>query len=261
VPLSLHETTVDQLWDAMRSPTHSEDDVLGQCGEELMVMVTGKNRQGEKKHEPDNTWLVCLTKRVELNLSSDQFVILLSGGGNDIADKNLPDFLNDISTSNEPVKNDEFNKAIGLLKEAYLTIFKTLSDQFSNKKFHFVMHGYGYPPVNGRGVITAFENSSSKKLQSLSPGPWLKPHFVEKGITDRPLQEKIIGDFIDTFNDMLTDLVKENNLPNVTLYYADLLQITDQVNRNPGWCNELHFDHSSYVEAAKKVYKIIQPLL
>lgn len=252
LPLFFTETSVGQLWDAARSPTDSDDDVLGQCGEELRVMVTGTNRRGEQKHPPENTWLACLKRRIEKQYKDDdKFIILLSGGGNDIADKNLPDFLTDSGTH---INEVEISKAIELLKGDYQAIFNTLS-AIPGKKFEFILHGYAYPPVNGRGVITAFDKSSNALLQRLSPGPWLKPYFEKKGVLDRKEQENIIGNFIDRFNNMLKSLVASN------VHYVDLLTVTDKVERNRGWCNELHFDHQSYVAAANTAYRAIQPLL
>ena len=260
--LRFTETTADQLWDATRSPTVSQDDVLGQCGEELMVMVHGYKRSTptviENGHE-GGTWLDTLVQRVrDYASTNNSFIILLSGGGNDIADQNLSDFLNNAGNPDGPVNQVAFDKAIDQLKGAYQTIFERLTIRFPEKKFHFVLHGYGYPPVNGRGVFTALENSPIKFLQRLSPGPWLKSYFVQKGITDRDMQEQIIGSFIDKFNDMLQSLTAPAN---TTLHYVDLRPVTDKTDRNPGWCNELHFDHVSYVKGADHIYKIIQPLL
>lgn len=259
IPIDSRETTVDQLVEAKFPSDHSADDVLGQCGEELMVMAYGHTRSNPHNilHKP--TWLEVLEKRVSNDASScEQFVILLSGGGNDIADENLLAFLNDNNPAT-PVNSHAFNEALQELKDAYLEIFNRIGKASGGKNVHFVLHGYGYPPVNGRGVFMALEKSKIKMLHKLSPGPWLKPNFEKKGIYKRPLQDEIIGDFIDKFNNMVQGLTPP--LTNVKLHYADLRHVIDKINRDKGWCNELHFDHHSYVEAANTIYKIIQPLL
>lgn len=260
LPLDYRETTVSQFA-AMKFPIdHSLDDVLGQCGEELMVMVYGHSRSKPNEIMKGKTWLEVLEQRVKKEASNyDRFVILLSAGGNDIVDKNLRDFLKDANTYNPPVDQDAFNTAIGQLKAAYQEIFNRISVAAGEKEVHFILHGYAYPPVNGRGVFINLEKSPIKVLHKLSPGPWLQPYFIQNNINNRPQQEEIIGGFMDQFNAMLQSLHPAQ--ATVFLHYVDLRGITDKINRDPGWCNELHFDHDSFLTAASKMFEEIDPLV
>ncbi len=260
VPVFYREKTITQIFDATANPLASLDDTFGRCGEELMVMVFGYKRKYPSSRVHPRTWLDLLVERIA-NYSNDheKFIILLSAGGNDMVDDNLVDFLSPAPDPVNPINVPAISEAINFkLKEAYLEIFERICTNFPTKKFHFLFHGYGYPPVNGRGVFTALENSSLEFLHGMSPGPWLSPALIDMQKYQRPLAEKIIGDFIDMFNEMLANL--KSNQPNGSLHYIDLRGITDKINRDEGWCNEIHFDHSSYQKASKLFFDVIKTL-
>jgi len=260
VDLSYREKTATQVIDAIANVPVSIDDTLGRCGEELMVMVYGYRRKKPAERIHKSTWLEQLVHKIsKYSTGHDKFIILLSAGGNDIVEDNLEDFLNHASDPSGPVKKQVIDEAIDKhLKGAYEEIFKRVCTNFPAKQFHFLFHGYGYPPVNRRGVFTGLEKSKIEFLHKWSPGPWLSPFLIDKYGIQRPQAEKIIGDFIDQFNEMLVKLQCQH--PNGKLHYIDTRSITDKANRDKGWCNEIHFDHETYPLVAKKFHEVIRTL-
>ena len=260
VNLTYSEKTFSEIFDATFHIMNSADDVLGCCGEELLLMVYGYRRKDPSVIVHTYTWLDMLIERISAHANEyDKFVILLSAGGNDITADNLVDFLYDANNADGPVNKQAINKAVNeQMRAAYQEIFKRICTTFPTKNFHFLFHGYAYPPVNGRGVFTELEHSSIQLLHKLSPGPWLQPGFVQEKIAPRSAQEEIIGNFIDMFNSMLASL--QSSFPNGNLHYIDLRNVTDKISRDKGWCNELHFDSTTYPQASKKYYEVIQKL-
>ncbi|MFI5150197.1 MAG: hypothetical protein ACHQRM_10735 [Bacteroidia bacterium] len=260
LPLYYREETLDEMFDSLGELVVSQDDALGKCGEELMVMVYGYHRNNPGKKIIQRTWLDLLIDRIDrYKEESDTFIILLSGGGNDIADKNLFDFLNNVNDPSGPVKEQAIEKAIEVdIKAAYNCMIARVCQQYPELNFHFIVQGYSWPPVNGRGLYDLDKTLLQKLLHDRSPGPWLSPAFNAMQIP-RPLAEQIIGDFIDRFNEMLISLNCESG--NGFIHYVDLRDITNRLNREQGWCNELHFNRNSFLVAAARIYEVISPLL
>lgn len=260
IDLNYSEKTATQVIDAITNIPVSMDDTLGRCGEELMVMVYGYRRKYPALRVHNTTWLELLVRRISKYSSDhDKFIILLSAGGNDIVEDNLEDFLYHPDSPEGPVKTQAIDEAVNQhLKGAFEEIFKRVCTNFPTKQFHFLYHGYGYPPVNRRGVFTGLEKSNIEFLHKMSPGPWLSPYLIDKNGIPRPEAEKIIGDFIDMFNEMLANL--QCSQPNGKLHYIDVRGITDKTNRDSGWCNEIHFDHTTFPQASKKFHDVIKTL-
>ena len=267
VPIYFDETSASEMYDGATHNVKSIDDDLGCCGEELLVMT--KNGA--------NTWLALLRKRVKIySFNTDKFIILLSGGGNDVADTYLAQFLKEDHIAH-PTENpldlideEKLNTQINVhLKGAFQKIFDFICVENPDKEFHFIVHGYSYPPVNGRGVLHAdnniLHNIFDALFNKLYPGPWLYPTFVHKKIIDpdnlvatRPRAEAIINDFIDRFNEMLLNLT--TNYTNGTVHYVDLRTIPNGKNQDDQWCNELHFNRENYIKAAERFSEVINAI-
>ena len=142
-------------------------------------------------------------------------VILLSGGGNDIAGEEFAMVLNH-KLSGLPALN---NKVVeGLFDERLRFAIVTLANAVTrfteaafNKRIPMVIHGYDYPVPDGRGYLGGF---------SLLPGPWLEPGFRLKGYDRLPERVQIMTDIMDRFNAMLKTVANGPGLEH--LHYCDL---------------------------------------
>lgn len=267
VELFYNETTVEEMWESITNNEHINGDNFGMCGEELMVMVYGYSRSAPTVIKDRTPWLQLLKNKIATYNNPqglyDRIIILLSAGGNDIANENLLDFVAIDNTNNtfHPIKQQQkIDYAINTqLKEAYMQIFTQICGQFPDIKFHFLMHGYDYAPVNGRKLITNRVAHYEKPLQRLSPGPWLKPFLDPNNLDIRPMCEDIIASMMDEFNSMLMSLTPPKT--NCNIHYVDLRNTADRNNKDACWANELHYDGTRFDIAAGKFAAVITDIL
>lgn len=171
-------------------------------------------------------------------------VVLLSGGGNDIAGNELLSFLNH-KTSGLPALRDNYTSYI--LKEYFLQIFKHISNEIWKKdaNIRIILHGYGYPIPDGRAVV--------RILGFSFVGPWLRPALVAKGYEQRTEQVQIIAKLIDDFNSMLESFAAADS----RLHYIDLRSLIS----DSDWDNELHLKNSGFRRIAGAFDQVIRPLM
>jgi hypothetical protein len=262
LPFDYYEREINEIVDALSGKLIDPvGDTFGRCGEELLLMVYGFSRHAPGNKVYDITWLDMLVDRIEKYKSdTDTFLILLSGGGNDIVNTNLRDFLNNIG-SPDPVNQNAINNAINNdLKGAYAILMARICNQFPDKTFHFIVHGYACPIVSGRGLFGILQGFWEQWLHKMPVGPWLQPFFEEKHIR-RPQSDAIIGDFINRFNTMLSQLTCVSMKNNGTLHYIDMRSVPDPANEDASWCNELHLDRNYFIKAADAYNQVIASLL
>jgi hypothetical protein len=170
-------------------------------------------------------------------------VVLLSGGGNDIAGDELLSFMNH-KTSGLPPLREGYTDFI--FKDYFLKIFQYISNEIWGKdpNIHIILHGYGYPIPDGRAVI--------RILGFSFVGPWLRPPLVAKGYEKRSEQEQIIHKLIDDFNFMLSNFAATDS----RLHYIDLRPLISASD----WENELHLKNSAYRRVAEAFDQVIRPL-
>ncbi|HPI41048.1 MAG TPA: SGNH/GDSL hydrolase family protein [Pseudobdellovibrionaceae bacterium] len=197
-------------------------------------------------HEKYNYWpFQQIDQTLEIIDQQEPDIVLFSAGGNDIAGDELGTYLNHYK-SGLPVLKEGFLKHTieESLRKAYVDFFTAVRS--NNKKTQFIIHGYGYPPVNGDGV--------GLDLKSINfVGPWLKPAFSSRGFSDRRQNEREMRKVIDWFNDMLSGLADTYSY----VHYVDLRKITDDFSL---WVNELHLTSHGYKLAAEAFDKKIQEL-
>ena len=111
-------------------------------------------------------------------------VVLLSGGGNDIAGDELDSFLNH-ADSGLPGLRLEYLKDVvqGLFRSAYERLARSIWEIDST--ICIVTHGYGYPIPDGRAVFNFPFNFRFV-------GPWLRPAFTRKNITNLAVSKGIV---------------------------------------------------------------------
>lgn len=166
--------------------------------------------------------------------------ILLSGGGNDIADnfKGLLYYKNSAQSGWNLAMLDGFVDQT--LKQAYVTIVSAL-DKFCKDELKLsipiLVHGYSHPVPDGRGVL-------GKR--------WLKPKFEEQGYTNRQECTELAGQFIDRFNVMLSKLKTDTGIASVV--YVNLRPaLSSGPDWKTWWTNELHPTRVGF-QAVTKVF-------
>jgi hypothetical protein len=170
-------------------------------------------------------------------------IVLLSGGGNDIAGDELLSFLNHKTSGLSALRQDYTDF---MLKDYFLRIFQHISHEIWKKdaNIHIILHGYGYPIPDGRAVV--------RVLGFSFVGPWLRPALVAKGYEQRAEQQQITHKLIDDFNFMLEQFAASDS----RLHYLDLRSLIS----DSDWANELHLKNSAYRRVAGEFERVIRSL-
>jgi lysophospholipase L1-like esterase len=172
--------------------------------------------------------------------------ILLSGGGNDIAGDEFGFLINHAGSPKQG-----FNDSVvrGVIEErihdAYVFIIQTITalcQKILGQKVRIVVHGYGYPIPDGRGVF----------VFGLGPGPWLRPGFIEKGFNNLTQNTDMMHKLIDRFNDMVKGVAAQF----AHVRYVDLRNVLPATGSL--WANELHPKENGFKLAAKEFEKAIE---
>lgn len=175
-------------------------------------------------------------------------VVLLSGGGNDVAGDEFSSYLNHKSSTLPPVRDAYVDYMFkDYFKRAFEHIFKRIWE--IDDSVNIIFHGYGHAPPDGRSVIQI------PFVDFRFIGPWLRPALTAKGYTARMERERIVHDLIDRYNEMLRTLARDDSRGR--LHYIDLRPII----RSEDWENELHLRNSAYRRVAAEFDRTIQPLL
>jgi hypothetical protein len=170
--------------------------------------------------------------------------ILLSGGGNDIAGAEFG-FL--INHAGSPTAGLNDNIVTGVIDErvrnAYLHILqkvRTLCQSMLGFVPTIVLHGYGYPVPDGKGVLGGW---------GPLPGPWLRPGFIEKGFDDLAQNTLTVKKLIDRFNVMVKGVA--DSFGDGKVKYVDLRPLLPADKRL--WANELHPKEPGFRAAAEAI--------
>ena len=171
-------------------------------------------------------------------------VVLISGGGNDIAGDQIDSFLNH-KDSGLPLLREDYTRYV--IDTAFKKAFEFFMAKVwaINPGIHIISHGYGHAIPDGRGVFDFLGLSFI--------GPWLRPALARKNIMNASEGGKVIKDLIDIFNDMLKRLDDDN--PN--FHYLDLRPIITKLD----WINELHLYNNAYEIVADLFHQKINSLI
>ena len=178
--------------------------------------------------------------------------ILLSGGGNDIAGDEFHMLL-EHARSPRPGLNDAVVAAILdiRLRNAYAHIIGAVTrvcEQRLERKLPILIHGYDRPVPDGRGYAGGWW---------FLPGPWLEPGFRAKGYGRLAANTVVMGQLIDRFNGMLSQLVAEPGLDHVT--HVDLRgTLSNDASYREDWGNELHPSKSGFRLVASRIAATIR---
>jgi lysophospholipase L1-like esterase len=160
--------------------------------------------------------------------------ILLSGGGNDVAGDEFRMLINHVRSAhaglNEQVVRGVIDERVF---DAYVTILTGVTmvcRRRTGGPVPIIIHGYGHPVPDGRGVLGGW---------GPLPGPWLQPGFRDKGFSAPDACVEMAADLIDRFNAMLRRVAALAEFSHVR--YVD---VRDLLSNGPDykrwWANELH---------------------
>lgn len=219
---------------------------------DLLRDVYGYEIDGEAKHgarivslADDAQKLDALCDRIATQYGSGKTpkAILLSGGGNDIADN----FLAYLNLKNSPLSGwnptmvDQFVNVT--LKQAFSRIISHLDTYCTKLLPHAVsilVHGYSHPVPDGRGIWIG------------DPG-WLRPGFEQQGYLNQQERTDLAAQFIDKFNAMLSRLRADTGVDSVV--YVDVRSaLSSGRDWKRWWENELHPTDEVGFPAVTKVF-------
>lgn len=169
-------------------------------------------------------------------------VVLLSGGGNDIAGDELDAFLNH-ADSGLPGLRIEYLKDVihGFFRSAFERLARSVWE--IDPSICIITHGYGRPIPDGRAVLNFPFNFRFI-------GPWLRPAFTRKNIVNLSTAKEIVGTMIDELNSMLASLATSLG---PKFQFVDLRSTI----RTKDWVNELHLSNNAYGRVADKFHEVI----
>jgi hypothetical protein len=174
--------------------------------------------------------------------------ILLSGGGNDIAD-NFEGFLYHRESALQGWNQQLVGGFINLtIKSAYAKIVAELdalcrSDKVLGRSVPILVHGYAHPVPDGRGIF----------------GNWLMDGFVRQGYEDLAERTALAGNFIDQLNTMLSNLKRDSGIDCVT--YVNLRPaLSSGADYETYWRNELHPTKFGFEEVTKRIAAALSSL-
>lgn len=211
--------------------SYGSHDLIDQLKLNFGYEVEGDARTGRRiiefAHDPVMLGEFCDLIGTYVAAGKNLKALLLSGGGNDIADT----FQSCLFERNSPQPgwNQQMVDAyLNLpLKEAYSTIASTL-DTYCNQLLHrsvpIFIHGYGHPVPDGRGIFGRH---------------WLREKFEAMGYTNQEERTLLARDLINQFNTMLSHLARDTGIASVK--YVDLRPgLSSGSDYRSSWTNELH---------------------
>lgn len=213
----------------------------GKAGDKLLNMIYGNDMEYPNKN------LDIISKLVKIYKAD---ILLLSGGGNDLAGNQLEIFLEFNTGNYEKIENLIEPQLDIFLKRLQLAI-KLLIDKVISVKpdIKILMHSYGYPDVSGKGVLEILGHNDWIN----GFGPWLKPAFDARNINheDANIIMRII---MDMYSDKLIELQKK--FPG-NFYFVDFRKII----KLEDWSNELHLNNEAYLKVSTELHNKIQEVL
>jgi hypothetical protein len=176
-------------------------------------------------------------------------IVMLSGGGNDIAG---PEFVQLLKHAEAPESGANQKVVEGLLDsfdEAYEVMLTTIEGKLDELQHpaDIILHGYDLPFPNGKGVGLGPVNFV---------GPWFHESFSTRGypisVLDR--RREILDVFMTRFNERLDALARNHQ----RVHYLNLRNTLPDEDL---WANELHPKNIGFKLIAQKFDEFIQNLV
>jgi hypothetical protein len=200
---------------------------VAEAGDTLENMSYGTEIRSNYSRKPPQ-----LTQTLDAIKNFQARVVLLSGGGNDIAGPELSAFFNHADSGLSSLREDYARQVFASAAVAYKYIFSKI--WAIDPQVHIIFHGYGHPIPDGRAV---------KIIGIRFAGPWLRPFLARKAV-EGSAAEQVMRRLIDMFNEMLYELAKSDE--HGRLHYLDL---RSYIGRDD-WTNELHLTDKAFARVA-----------
>lgn len=197
-----------------------------------------------------------LVKRMPQARKDATRAFLLSGGGNDVAGEAvvLASLLNAAGSGKPPVDDEAVAQVVGKdLREVLvlmLSAVTAIGRKYFGRDVPIVMHGYGYPVPDGRGVLGS---------------AWLQHVLRGKGYTDMQAGTDIMKVLIDRLNEMQLKVLADNPVAFTHVRHVDVRPVLS--NKLPeqykkSWQNELHpsFLEQGFVKVAETLEDVLKTL-
>lgn len=177
-------------------------------------------------------------------------IVMLSGGGNDIAGM---EFIQLLKHAEAPVAGANLKVVEGLLDsydEAYQVMLTAIEETFDTLQLscHIILHGYDFPFPNGKGVGLGPVNFV---------GPWFHDSFSMRGypLHEIELRRSILNQILTMFNDRLAAIAAQRS-PRV-----QFLNLRNTLTEASQWANELHPTNAGFKLIAEKFDAMILSLV
>ena len=172
-------------------------------------------------------------------------LVLLSGGGNDLADMtDFPKLLKPDCHTKTTVADcfapGEPAKFLETIRDRYAFLIDTVIRNAEDRSVLIAAHNYDYAIPTGKGF--------------LGFGHWLKEPLDQCQVPDA-LRQDLIDILIDGFATQLSDL--EQNYPNNFVFIKTAGTLTSPAD----WANELHPTPSGFEEIGNHYSRILRPLM
>lgn len=187
---------------------------LEQNGDEARDMLKTDGTQFEKLRK--------FLKRYPVEL------LIFSGGGNDVVDKNLPPLLRKKAngmTWRDCVNDAALDKRMAEIDNAYRNLI-ALRDR-TRQLCEIVVHSYDYAVPDGRPAAGPFGLGKT--------GPWIKPSLDKSGITVAADAAALVRHLIDTFHARVAALAAPGNR-----FHVVDMRNTLGANHHLHWHDEMH---------------------
>jgi lysophospholipase L1-like esterase len=236
-------------------------DVLEELEESFNYEVESVAHKGDTAEEMayDPNQLDGLARRLEKLSRQGRTprAILLSGGGNDIAGKELAFLLNHKLSGLPPVSAGILSGLIDERLRAALVSLASAATELCRTSFGravpILIHGYDYPVPDGRGYMGGFW---------ILPGPWLEPGFRQKGYEDLQERVDVMVTLIDHFNVLLEGVAGGPGLGH--LEYVNIRGVLSNELQGKKyktwWGDELHPTERGFTAIAKRFDQAIRQL-
>lgn len=220
---------------------------VSKAGALLEEMVYGSDRRFWGPSRPQIIRTMDKVSQVRPSL------VMISGGGNDIAGDELIAFINRKAPNVAPLREGAIEHIIfTVFRRAYEVFIRAMQQIAQDEEFELKIlgHNYDFPNPDGRGY----------SLSGLIPGfsyvgPWLKPAFARKGYTTdegRTIVQQILEKFT-LLQQQLSD-----DYPGV--FYTVNLQGTLNPVSTLDWDNEMHPTWQGFSQIGQKVHAAIQQI-
>jgi hypothetical protein len=172
-------------------------------------------------------------------------VLLLSGGGNDVAGDAFASYLNHADSGLPILRRRVVDDAMAYFRRLLESLLGRLDREAPG--VHVFAHGYAYPVPDGRPVVRV------PVVGWTFHGPWLRPALASRNVPAEQHRD-LVRTLIDRFNGMLAEVESASG---GRFHHVDLRDLVTE----DDWVNELHLSSRAYARAAMRMARRVAHVL